>query len=129
VRLCDRHIRLVLSLLAAALVCVVSRAAHAEAPQCDVRAATTFAPNPTLDSSQDAADVAPDDCSQTAIDRTLQRGHAPNAPDAVDSIPRADVPAALRVVPASPTAVLAHFDDTFTLPAGVKGRVERPPRG
>jgi hypothetical protein len=129
-RLCKRHLRLFLSLLAAALVCVVSRSALADAPQCDARAATTYAPNPKLQSSTAASvDVGPSDCaSDVNAGNVLQRGHAPTAPDASDAQPRADVPAGLRVLPATPTAVLALFERTFTVPAGVKGRVDRPPR-
>ena len=126
-----KHIRFALSLLAAALVCVASRSALAAAPQCDVRAAITFAPNPTLESSKASSiEATADDCSaKPVVDRMIQRGRAPSTPDASDAAPRAAVPAALRVLPATPTAALAHFAETFTLPAGIRARVERPPRG
>ena len=129
-RLYRKPLRFALSLLAAAIVCIASRSALAAAPQCDVRAAITFAPNPTLETSKASSiEATGDDCSTTPnVDRVLQRGHAPSAPDASDAAPRAAVPAALRVLPAAPTAALAHFDETFTLPAGVRLRVERPPR-
>lgn len=110
-------------------MCLASRSALAAAPLCDARAASSFAPNPTLDSSSASVDAtATDGCSQGWTGKVLQRGHAPTAPDASDSLPRAAVPTALRVLAASPTAALAVLAPTFTLPAGVRDRVERPPR-
>lgn len=121
--------RFAVSLLAATVVWLVAPAAHAAGPQCDIRGATTIAPSPTLDTQGGSVDAAADSCSGAAVDHALQPDHTRSSPSVDDQMPRASLSETPRVHEAAPSATLAPSTEVFPAPAGVRDRVERPPRG
>jgi len=111
---------------------LVTRPAFAEsrvAPQCDKRAAVTFAPPPTLQLPDASVDVgARDDCVRGWAEHVLRQGRAPS-PDAsaldVDVTLPGDVTS-----PAPPARELARELSARDRPRdGVRTSLERPPRG
>ena len=130
-RLRRHHLyRFALSLLAATVVWLVAPAAHAAGPQCDIRGATTIAPSPTLDTQGGSVDASPaDSCSGAAVDHTLQPDHSRSSASLDDQAPRASLSETPRVREAAPSATLSRAAEVFPAPAGVRDRVERPPRG
>jgi hypothetical protein len=101
------------------------------APFCDDRGATALAPAPALEATDEAVRrVATPDCDTGAPALGLSLGTAhPRASAAPAEVGPTQTPASLRLVPPSgePLDVVAR--DSSLLPqAGVRFRVERPPR-
>jgi hypothetical protein len=126
-----RWLRIVVSLIAATLVWLVAGSARANAPLCDSRGATMFAPNPTLEEPNTSVDVGQvDDCAGAqANDAACHHGHGTTVTDsAAAEGARALLPAALTILPASPTDALSNAHEA-PLPSRLdRDRVERPPR-
>jgi hypothetical protein len=105
--------------------------AAAAAPLCDKRAATAFAPPPTLDAPVASIDVgdSSDTCSLLRLDydTTYNQGRGSDpwpAPSHLDATVDRHVPA---VLPAQVT-VGAPSDTDAPYPTGIRSRLERPPR-
>jgi len=125
-----RWVRIAVSLLAATLVWLAAGSARAAAPLCDARGSTMFAPNPTLEEPNTSIDIGQaDDCSgDQANDPAYDNGRGTTATDSTENAGRASLPAALVILPATPTDSLAHADGA-ELPSRLdRERVERPPR-
>ncbi len=124
-------IRIFVSLLAATFVWLLAPAARAAAPLCDSRGAITFAPNVVLEEPNASVDVGEaDDCSgANAADFSLEHGRGTNAQASADDGARALVAQSPMILPAAPADVLEDAAATFVAPAGVRFRVDRPPRG
>jgi len=125
-----RFVRLLISLVAATLVWLVASPARAAAPLCDARGAITFAPNPTLEEPNSSVDIGQaDDCLQSSLDdRAYDHGRSPTAVDVGEDAARASVPAALTILPATPTDSLARCRVDVLPSRADRDRVERPPR-
>jgi len=118
-------------LLVAALATVIwliAPSAHAAAPRCDVRAATTFGPAPNLEEPTTSIDVGDDSCAPSSPLDMLNQGRTSteivfsNAPDLAL--------ASLTTIAPSPfVGELPRDFDRTTAPAGVRSSVDRPPQG
>jgi hypothetical protein len=125
-----RWLRIIVSLFAATIVWLVAGSARANAPLCDARGATMFAPNPTLEEPNTSIDVGQiDDCaSAQANDPACDHGRGTTATSSTGEAARALLPATLTILPATPTDALANANGA-PLPSRLdRDRVERPPR-
>lgn len=109
-----------------AFVWLLAPSALAAAPQCDVRAATTVAPPPTLEDLASSVDLG-DTCTPSAPLDFVHQGRGSSelgfsaSPDVTLSSD--------RIVLSSPrSAVLPRAHETSTAPPGVKSSIDRPPR-
>lgn len=105
-------------------------AAASSAPQCDPRAATTFAPAPTLQAPLTSIDVgtsdAPD-CGGASLYAACHRGRTPS-PDAWSDAPDA-APVSVAVPVLAPSSYLLPLTAVADgARAGVRSTIERPPR-
>jgi hypothetical protein len=125
------RLRTVAWVLLTLAVWLVVKPAAAAAPLCDKRAATGFAPPPTLDIPVASVDVGDntDSCSMLGVDRdtTYNEGRRSDpwpAPSRTDVTVDGDGPAV-----APPDAVVVRAPETYLVHrTGVRARLERPPR-
>ncbi len=99
-----------------------------QAPQCDHRGAITFAPPPQLQPPEQSLDVEDDlTClERMLLDSGVQQGNSPvPSPTATEPV---SLPASAAVAAASPERNLAENAPSVVPNAGVKTRLERPPR-
>ncbi len=124
------RVRALLTAAMAVVVWLVATPARAAAPQCDTRGATTFAPAPTLDPPQASIDIGDgnDPCAPDFALDGLRTG-TPSPEEVGGASPEATIPA--RAIVAAPPVTRAPRLFTFTWGerSGVRGSVERPPRG
>ncbi len=121
-------LRVAFAVFAATVVWLAAGDAHASAPQCDERGATTFAKNPLLEVQRASVDVG--DCGAPASDvddLAYEEGRG-SLPDFSGGTPAVALPAPLAfvaphgaLVPRAPSA-----DDPG--PRGARSTVDRPPR-
>ncbi len=126
--------RIVFAVLTATLLFALAawfgaRDAHAAAPQCDERGATTFAKNPLLDATTASIDIG-EDCSIPVPgidDRAYEEGRG-SMPDLGGSVPQSILPSHTGTASA-PCMLLpwAPSQDPHG-PGGVLSTVDRPPR-
>jgi hypothetical protein len=125
-------VRVVLSLLAAAMVWLVAGKAQAAAPQCDSRGAITFAPNPTLEEPMTSMDIdgrQPDDCSDnSANDLGYQHGQRGSSIELADDLARASLSAIMAIIDADVTGHAAPAIGTDLVSRIERDRLDRPPR-
>lgn len=122
--------RLVLSLVAAFAVMALAReakAATSDAPQCDARAATTFAPAPQLQDPETSMDLREGPCG---IEVDLSRAARPDrsiswTPDVQEPVALAARP---RVFAPRGARVPAPSAETARVPDAPHVRLDRPPR-
>jgi hypothetical protein len=105
--------------------------ASAAAPLCDPRAASGFAPPPTLDAPAASVDVgdSSDSCAWLVVDKDSAYNQGRGS-DPWPTPSRADVtvePDASSVSPAPAILVPLTYEPTINRP-GVRDRLERPPR-
>ncbi|MEO8874202.1 MAG: hypothetical protein ABI461_01340 [Polyangiaceae bacterium] len=117
-------------LLVAALATVIwliAPSAHAAAPRCDVRAATTFGPTPTLETQNASVDVGNSSCAPSSPLDMLNQGRTQteivfsNAPDL-------SLSPTLTIFPSPEVGELPRSFDVETPPSGELSSVDRPPR-
>jgi hypothetical protein len=123
--------RIAFAVLTAALLFgwFAAREAHAAAPQCDERGATTFAKNPLLEIANQSIDIG-EDCSipvPGVDDSNYEEGRG-SVPDFGGSVPQSIVPS--HIVNIAPPSALVPWTPTTDLrgPVGVLSTVDRPPR-
>ncbi len=108
---------------------LVASPARAEAPLCDMRGATTFAPAPQLQQLQVSIDLGleKDDCDPLKLLRMVSKDRPGQSWEA----PAADPVAASHPAPRfTPGSALVHYAEPPMLPpsSGVRASIERPPR-
>ncbi|MGH7280176.1 MAG: hypothetical protein ACRELY_01515 [Polyangiaceae bacterium] len=109
-----------------AFVWLFAPSAFAAAPQCDVRAATTLAPPPTLEDLRSSVDLG-DACVPSVPLDVVHQGRGSSEVGFSASPDVALI--AITVVPsASRSDVLPRVDETSRAPSGVRSSVDRPPR-
>lgn len=121
--------RIAFAVLAATLVWFAASDAHAAAPQCDERGATTFAKNPLLDATTASIDIG-EDCSipiPGVDDRAYEDGRG-SVPDLGGTVPQSILPSQLGMASA-PSMLLPWTPSADPHgPGGVLSTVDRPPR-
>jgi len=116
---------------AALAVWLVAWPASAAAPMCDDRGASAFAPSPTLDPQDASVDIGmtPDACPDgVERDASYHRGRVPDplpSPTVASMLP---VDARINVLSTGPSPRESTFELSVAR-LGVRGRLERPPRG
>ncbi len=125
-----RWAKLVLAMAAAMIAWLVAAPAQAaSAPQCDPRGAITFAPPPQLQPPSQSIEQTDDGkltcLEKLALDEGYEQGDSPLPTSTPEPALVATMPS---VLPAAPEAFIAPAAATFTPPAGVHARLERPPR-
>src|SRR5437660_12863648 len=128
-----RWLRLFVACATALAAWVVATPAHAAAPLCDQRGATTFAPPPQLQPIETSIDVGPpadDDCfGRLGGITTVDGGGSPSAPSATVSVDMAVPIAAHGVSDPAWVPTREARDGKTGEREGVRSRVDRPPRG
>jgi hypothetical protein len=126
-----RSVRTLLVAFAALAVWLVAWPASAAAPLCDDRAASGFAPAPTLDPQNASVDVgmSPDSCPDgVERDASFHQGRVPDplpAPTLASALP---VDARIEIATMGSSRVPGASElDAERL--GVHHRLDRPPRG
>lgn len=108
---------------------LVSFSARAEAPLCDTRGATTFAPAPQLQEMPVSIDLGleKDECDPLKLLRMVSKDRPGRSWDAPVADPVAVTHPAPRFAPGSAPA---HYAEPSMLPpcTGVHSSIERPPR-
>ena len=123
-------LRTVIVVLVALATWLVTSPARAEAPMCDPRGATTFAPAPLLDTSDDAVGVTEEgnsECSPALNLDAFKQGRT-SSPDPWQAIPEATLSRGPRVTKAPRAIFVQPNGGEFSLPRGVRNTIERPPR-
>jgi hypothetical protein len=123
-------VRVILPLLAAAVVWLVAGSARAAAPQCDIRGAITFAPNPTLEEPNTSMDVGQaDDCgAKTVTDLAYNHGRSPTGVDSADDLSRVALARVVAILDAAPSGTLTSDAPAPLVSRAERDRLERPPR-
>ncbi|CAN5331027.1 hypothetical protein BH09MYX1_BH09MYX1_32290 [soil metagenome] len=122
-------LRIAFAVLAATIVWLAAREAHAAAPQCDERGATTFAKSPLLEVSNASIDIG-EDCNipvPKVDDLSYEDGRG-SLPDFSGSLPQSTLPYQIGIIaPASAVLSFTPSPDSHG-PQGVFQTVDRPPR-
>ena len=100
--------------------------AFAAAPQCDVRAATTFAPPPTLEDLASSVDLG-DACAPAAPLDFVHQGRGSSEP-VFSASPDVALSPTFAVPQAASTQVAVPAHEATDAPQGVRSSIERPPR-
>jgi hypothetical protein len=120
-----------LATLAVAWLVTGSAWAAVQAPQCDPRAATTFAPPPQIQPPEQSLDivVSDDDCTQSPLEtRNVVPERAPPIASAGPSHDAATAPVAVPLAPARGERLPAPGASEACSRPGFRTSVDRPPR-
>jgi hypothetical protein len=117
-------------LLVAALATVIwliAPSAHAAAPRCDIRAATTFGPTPMLEEPTSSIDVGQNDCTPPSPLDALAQGRS-RTQVVFSAAPDLTLTPSTTIASSPESDALARPIESSRAPSGVRSSLDRPPR-
>jgi hypothetical protein len=118
--------RLLIAALAT-VIWLIAPSANAAAPRCDIRAATTFGPAPTLEEPTSSVDLGENDCTPPSPLDALAQGRS-HSQIVFSAVPDLALTSTTSVAPSSQVGLLARPTASSSAPSGIRTSVDRPPR-